>query len=164
MLKFYCAECGAEYVDPKEPNYADLCPRCRIVELGGEEFLADPVPLPDSNPKTAVGLTKPSLRAIPPAALLHLGRAMSNGEGKYGLFNWREHAVSSSVYYDAAMRHLLAWWDGENEAADSGVHHLAHVMACCAIVLDAHASGKLNDNRGLPGAFPELVEGYTRST
>lgn len=135
-----------------------------VCESCGSVFDADERQAPDTNPKTAVGLTKPSLRAIPPAALLHLGRAMSNGEGKYGLFNWREHTVSSSVYYDAAMRHLLAWWDGENEAADSGVHHLAHVMACCAIVLDAHASGKLNDDRGPPGAFPELVECYTRST
>lgn len=146
----YCPACKKRYAG----EWGEKGPACDCNERAA----------PDTNPKTAVGLTKPSLRAIPPAALLHLGRAMSNGEGKYGLFNWREHAVSSSVYYDAAMRHLLAWWDGENEAADSGVHHLAHVMACCAIVLDAHASGKLNDNRGLPGAFPELVEGYTRST
>lgn len=151
-MQAVCESCGSVF-DADEMGG----PECR--EVAEIERQA-----PDSNPKTAVGLTKPSLRAIPPAALLHLGRAMSNGEGKYGLFNWREHAVSSSVYYDAAMRHLLAWWDGENEAADSGVHHLAHVMACCAIVLDAHASGKLNDNRGLPGAFPELVECYTRST
>lgn len=128
--------------------------------------MTDPIQtaLPDSNPKTAAGRAKPPLRAIPPAALLHLGKAMADGEIKYGLFNWREHAVSGSVYYDAAMRHLLAWWDGEDVAPDSGVHHLAHVMACCAIVLDAAASGKLNDDRGLPGGFPQLVDGPARDS
>lgn len=118
---------------------------------------------PDDNPKTVIGLTKPPLHAIPPVALLHLGGAMSDGERKYGLMNWREKTVSSSVYYDAALRHLLAWWDGENKASDSGIHHLGHVMACCAILLDAASTGKLNDNRPTPGKFAETVHDMTKS-
>jgi hypothetical protein len=117
---------------------------------------------PDTNPKTRVGLTKPSLRGIPSSALLHLGGAMHDGIAKYGQFNWREHAVSASVYEDAMWRHLLAWRDGENLAADSGRHHLAHVMACCAILLDADAMGKLNDDRGLPGNAPEIIAAWTK--
>ncbi len=114
--------------------------------------------LPDNNPKTAVGRAKPPLHAIPPTALLHLGLAMEDGEHKYGLFNWRDRDVSSSVYYDAALRHLMAWWDGEQVATDSKVHHLGHVMACCAILLDAEATGNLNDDRGLAGRFSLIVE------
>jgi hypothetical protein len=72
---------------------------------------------------------------------------MMNGEQKYGRMNWREHTVSSSVYYDAAMRHLMAWFDGETYAPDSGVHHLGHVMACCAILLDGESLAVLNDDR-----------------
>ena len=102
---------------------------------------------PDDNPKTAIGVTKPPLHAIPPVALLHLGAAMADGERKYGLTNWREKRVSCSTYYDAALRHLLAWWDGEDIASDSGVHHLAHVMACCAILIDAEAQDTRNDDR-----------------
>lgn len=113
---------------------------------------------PDNNPKTAFGRAKPPLHAIPPSALLHLGLAMENGEVKYGLFNWREHQVSSSVYYDAGLRHFLSWWDGENLAADSAVHHLGHVMACCAILIDAIETGKINDDRGHAGAFSAVVE------
>lgn len=113
---------------------------------------------PDDNPKTAYGAAKPPLHAIPPTALLHLGAAMENGETKYGLFNWREHNVSSTIYYDAALRHLMAWWDGEEVAEDSGVHHLGHVMACCAILLDATETGNLNDNRGAKGVFSQAVE------
>ena len=115
-------------------------------------------PYPDSNPKTVFGARKPPLHHIPPIALIQLGLAMENGADKYGLFNWREHKVSASVYYDAIMRHLLSFWDGESvdgdhETDDDGnplgscIHHLAHVMACCAILLDALHTGQLNDDR-----------------
>ena len=114
-----------------------------------------------ANPKTSIGLAKPSMSAVPPSAILHLGRAMSDGRRKYGLMNWRDTRVSSSVYYDAALRHLMAWWDGEDVASDSGVHHLGHAMACLAIVLDAEASGNLDDDRPISGKFSELVDRYT---
>lgn len=123
---------------------------------------ATPTAYPDDNPKTVIGLTKPSMSAVPPSCLLHLGRAMSDGKRKYGLMNWREKKVSTSVYYDAAMRHLMAFWDGEDCAEDSGVHHLGHVMACCALILDAASIGKLNDDRPIPGNYPALVKAFTK--
>jgi hypothetical protein len=89
---------------------------------------------------------------------------MSDGKAKYGPMNWREKRVTSSVYYNAAMRHLMAWWDGEDLAPDSGVHHLAHAMACLAIVLDAESVGKLNDDRPTPGNFGATVETLTVKT
>lgn len=117
---------------------------------------------PDSNPKTLVGITKPPLHAIPPSALLHLGLAMVNGERKYGPFNWRDDPVSFSVYYDAAMRHWLAAWDGEDVAPDSGVLHLGHAMACAAILIDAAACGTLNDDRPkVKGPTPVLIQALT---
>lgn len=118
-------------------------------------------PYPDDNPKTVLGTAKPGLSAVPPVGMLHLGRAMADGERKYGLMNYRDKSVSSNVYYNAAMRHLMAWWDGEQNAPDSGVHHLGHVMACCAILLDAEAHGSLNDNRPTPGTFAKLVAQFT---
>lgn len=83
---------------------------------------------------------------------------MEDGADKYGLTNWREHQVSASVYYNAAFRHLAAWWDGEENAVDSGVHHLGHVMACCAIILDAQYTNQLNDDRPeIPGPFSATI-------
>ncbi|AIT13313.1 endolysin; inhibits RNA polymerase [Ruegeria phage DSS3-P1] len=108
-------------------------------------------------------MAKPGIYAIPPTALLHCGAAMHNGCEKYGLTNWREHEVSASVYYNAAFRHLAAWWDGEREAEDSGVHHLGHVMACCAVLLDAEHMGKLRDDRpAIPGPFSFAVAEMTK--
>lgn len=111
----------------------------------------------DINPKTRLGIVKPSLSAVPATALFHLARAMMDGVEKYGIYNWREKDVPARIYIDAAMRHILSWADGEEVAEDSKVHHLAHAMACCAIVLDAYEHGALVDDRGLPGKSPEVL-------
>jgi hypothetical protein len=113
--------------------------------------------LPDTNPKSVVGRLKPAMHAIPPSAIIAMGQAMENGEGKYGLMNWRHQPVAVSVYYDAALRHLMTFWDGENVAPDSNVHHLAHVMACCAILLDAEITRNLVDDRPIAGPTAGLV-------
>lgn len=118
--------------------------------------------LPDTNPKSRYGVAKPSMNAIPPAALIELGAAMADGARKYGKFNWREHEVTTSVYEDAIWRHLLAYRDGQDFAPDSRIHHLGHVMACCAILLDAAESGKLIDDRGMPGPGADIIERRTK--
>lgn len=116
---------------------------------------------PDGNPKTAVGAAKLPLDLVPPIAMQHLAAAFKDGEAKYNPFNWREQQVSSTVYYAAAMRHLFAWFDGEDFADDSGVHHLAHAMACMAIVLDAESVGMLNDNRPTAGKAADMQKEFT---
>lgn len=119
--------------------------------------------LPDDNPKTALGVKKPGTDAIPPAAILELGQAMSNGAAKYGRFNWRDKSVTTSVYTNAIDRHALAFRDGEDLASDSGVHHLAHIMACCAILLDAIHTGKINDDRRRDGVAGIVIDRLTGS-
>ena len=118
-------------------------------------------PYPDGNPKTAVGAMKLPLDLVPPVAVQHLAAAFKDGATKYGPFNWRDQQVSSTVYYAAALRHLFAWFDGQDNAEDSGVHHLAHVMACCAIVLDAQSVGMLNDNRPTAGKAADMQKEFT---
>lgn len=112
---------------------------------------------PDDNPKTIHGTAKPGFAALPPVGLFHQGRVHEDGAAKYEKMNWRDDKVSASVYYNAMMRHLLAWWDGEENAADSGVHHLGHLMASANIILDAAAQGMLNDDRPTPGLFAQHV-------
>jgi len=102
---------------------------------------------PDDNPKTALGEAKTKLSDTPTVGIQEMGKVFTGGAAKYGRFNWRDHAVSATVYYDAAQRHLMAWFAGEDIDPESGISHLAHVMSCCNIVLDAKEHGKLNDNR-----------------
>ena len=116
-------------------------------EFEDAEILRLAAGYPDDNPKTALGEAKPKISDTPTIGIREMGRVFSMGAAKYGRFNWREHTVSSSVYYDAAWRHLSAWFEGEDIDIESGISHLAHVMACMNIILDAQAKGKLNDNR-----------------
>lgn len=116
--------------------------------------------LPDNNPKSAYGVKKPPLHLVPPSAKVELAAAMGDGARKYGPFNWRENSVAASVYKAAAERHLDAFWDGEDIDPASGAHHLGHAMACCAILLDALATGNLVDDRPLPGGAGEMHRAY----
>lgn len=110
---------------------------------------------PDTNPKTAFGFKKPPFHFTPPVAEMFLGLCLQNGASRYGLMNWRDDPISSSIYHDAIRRHLAAWLDGEDNAKDSGLPHLGHIMACCAILLDAASLDQLIDDRPLPGKFSE---------
>jgi hypothetical protein len=101
----------------------------------------------DNNKKTAAALGKPKLSSVPPVALYAMGAGMDNGADKYGRFNYRESSVTASVFYDALQRHLTAWYNGEDHAEDSGLHHLAHLLAGGAIVLDAISEGNFVDDR-----------------
>ena len=84
---------------------------------------------------------------LPAVAVLHASHAMMDGAGKYGAYNWREKPVLASIYADACLRHLAAWFDGEELAADSGVHHLGHAIGCLAILIDGQETGNLIDDR-----------------
>lgn len=106
---------------------------------------------PDDNPKTMYGEAKTKVSDTPTIGIQKMGRVFTGGAVKYGRFNWRDHTVSATVYYDAAMRHLMAWFNGEDTDPESGEPHLAHVMACCNILMDAGQCGKLNDNRATTG-------------
>jgi hypothetical protein len=100
-----------------------------------------------SNPKDIVGRLKPGLSNTPILPMFEIGKVMDNGAAKYGSYNWRSARISFSVYYNAALRHLARWWEGESLDTDSGYHHLAHVAANCIILLDAMACDRFDDDR-----------------
>ncbi|WP_051447580.1 dATP/dGTP diphosphohydrolase domain-containing protein [Rhizobium leguminosarum] len=151
-------------VPPQQPAVGWVPPAPLEVTAAPEAPLypAPAAGYPDGNPKTAIGLTKPSMSNLPATALIPMMQAFADGAKKYGRLNWREKGVTGSIYYDAAMRHLMAWWDGEDEADDSKVDHLGHAMACLAIIYDAKQHAKLNDDRFGSGAFSALVKAATK--
>lgn len=110
-----------------------------------------------TNPKDLLGVQKVSLTKLPAVAVYHGAHAMMDGARKYGPFNWRDNAVIAHIYVDAALRHLTAWFEGEEVASDSGVHHLGHALACCAILLDAQETGNLKDDRPKGGKGPAVL-------
>lgn len=115
------------------------------------------------NPKDLVGARKAPLALVPPALVIGAAEALANGAEKYGPFNWRDQPVQAVTYVEAAMRHLLAYLDGEDVATDSGIHHVKHAVAGLAILLDCMGLGTLVDNRPAAGPAPALLAEQDKS-
>jgi len=101
----------------------------------------------DNNPKTRMGNAKLPFHLLPVPAMIEQSLAHADGGFKYMPNNWHDEPISVSVYAGAILRHLIHFLMGENRADDSQVHHLGHIMACCAMVIDSQVRGTLNDNR-----------------
>lgn len=115
-----------------------------------------------TNPKDVIGRSKIDLSAWPSAATIHGSHALMDGRSKgYPAWNWRDAPVNASVYAAACERHLADWFNGQDNAEDSGVHHLGHALASLAIMVDAMEHGTLVDDRPAwrnPGVIPGLLE------
>lgn len=114
-----------------------------------------------TNPKDAVGSDKIPLHLWPTTATALGSMALLDGMLKYGRTNYRAIGVRSSIYYDATIRHMNAWFEGEDLDPDSGLDHLAHALACIAVLVDAKAAGKLNDDRVYPGDYRKFMTELT---
>ena len=110
-----------------------------------------------TNPKDLLGNKKVPMGAALPVAIAHESLAMLDGELKYGYRNWRSKPVVARIYIDAAKRHLNAWEEMEENAPDSGVHHLGHARACLGILLDAQADWQPYVDDREPGVFTKVT-------
>lgn len=121
---------------------------------------ADPTAKP-TNPKDVIGSNKLPFHLWPETASALGCLALLDGALKYGRSNFRSIGVRASIYYDACRRHINKWFEGQDVDEDSGLPHLAHALACLAIVVDAQAAGKLTDDRMHPGGYARLVDELT---
>lgn len=101
----------------------------------------------ETNPKDAVGIKKVPMSPVPAQVSMEIGLAMLEGARKYRRHNYRIAGVRMSVYYDAAMRHLMAWWEGEDLDPDSGLSHITKALASLVVLRDAMIQGKCQDDR-----------------
>ena len=101
----------------------------------------------DTNPKDAVGIAKVPLSVVSAPVLMEIGLGMMEGARKYRRHNYRIAGVRASVYYDAAMRHLMGWWEGEDIDPDSGLSHVSKALACLTVLRDSMILGNWKDDR-----------------
>lgn len=113
------------------------------------------------NPKDAIGSGKLPLHLWPNTATALGCLGLLDGMLKYGRANWRVAGVRASIYVDAAKRHLDKWFEGQDCDAESGLSHFAHALACLAILVDAQAAGKLNDDRMVAGGYLSMLDELT---
>lgn len=111
----------------------------------------------DTNPKDAVGVKKVPFSTIPAPVLAEVGLAMLEGARKYGRHNYRTAGVRASVYYDALLRHVTAWWEGEDIDPDSGLSHIVKAIACLVVLRDSMYRGNWQDDRP-----PAVEEGWQK--
>ena len=88
---------------------------------------------------------------LPFDALLVVVQVLRHGAATYGDRNW-ETGLDYSRCFSAAMRHLTAWWAGEDNDPETGLSHLAHAACCLLFLLAYRTRGTGHDNR--PGATP----------
>ncbi len=111
----------------------------------------------DSNPKDIVGTRKAPMSTVSAAVMAEVGVAMLEGALKYGRHNYRAVGVRASVYYDACMRHMFAWWDmGEDIDPASRLSHITKAIAGLMVLRDSMLQGNWVDDR--PPPCPEFYE------
>jgi hypothetical protein len=118
----------------------------------------------DTNPKDAAATTRLDLSLFPASARAYGALAMTEGDLKYGGYNYRTAGVQVSVYYAALNRHMDKFFNGEWADPKTRVPHLANALACVAVLIDAFEQGNVNDDRppvqdtsGLLAGMEELV-------
>ena len=107
------------------------------------------LPTPCGEPSaTTHDATKPRLSLVPHAPLQELNRVNEFGAAKYGDRNWMQ-GLPYSRWYDAAQRHLMAFWSGEDKDPESGLHHLAHAAFSLFALQWQQAEKPELDDRGV---------------
>lgn len=78
---------------------------------------------------------KPRPSLLPLGILYQVIAVLEFGAKKYAVDNWQHVPDARRRYYDAALRHIEAWWTGEQNDPESGQHHLAHAIACAMFLM-----------------------------
>lgn len=100
-----------------------------------------------TNPKDVIGIKKAPLSTLSCPVLYEMGLGMLEGARKYGRHNYRAMGVSATVYYDATLRHIMNWWEGENVDPDSGLNHITKALTALMVLRDSMLIGNWIDDR-----------------
>jgi hypothetical protein len=112
----------------------------------------------DSNPKDAIGIKKVPFSCVPANVIAEIALGLMEGARKYRRHNYRAVGVRASVYYDAALRHLMGWWEGEDIDKDSGMSHISKALSCLTVLRDAMMNEKWEDDRPPKNSNQEWVK------
>ncbi len=75
---------------------------------------------------------KEKLRFVPRLALVEIARVREYGNAKYGCPNgWRQ--CDADDFIEAAMRHIVKYFAGEEVDPESGLPHISHALTSLAL-------------------------------
>lgn len=81
-----------------------------------------------------------------PHALNGIAEVLQYGASKYELYNYKL-GCSAKESVDSGLRHLLAWYSGEETDPESGISHLHHAAFNFLRLAEEMESGIGVDNR-----------------
>lgn len=99
-------------------------------------------------------MLKPRIGLVPLRAMWEIGKVMTDGAKKYSEFNWKG-GLKYSRLYDAALRHIIQFIEGEDVDPESGLHHLGHAACCITMLLEMtmdrpDLDDRYKDNKTVP--------------
>ncbi len=80
---------------------------------------------------------------LPLDATREIVRVLMKGADKYTEGGWEHVEDARKRYYDALLRHVTAWYEGERNDPEWGLHHLAHAGCCVLFLLALSLRGKI---------------------
>lgn len=89
---------------------------------------------------------KVKIHLIPYFFLYAIAKVLMFGAKKYGAWNWSE-GFDWDRPFDALMRHLNAWWAGEDTDEETGYSHLWHAGCNIMFLIMHEHKGLGNDTR-----------------
>ncbi len=72
---------------------------------------------------------------FPVAGFMATSQALEFGTSKYGDYNWQQ-GIEYRRIYASTIRHMMAWYGGQDLDPESGLSHVAH--ASCNIQMLLH--------------------------
>lgn len=89
---------------------------------------------------------KPRYDLLSHPFLLGVSTVLTYGATKYDVHNWRGGIVYSRCF-SALMRHLWAWWWGEDNDPETGLSHLWHAGCCLMFLTEFEQTSRHLDDR-----------------
>lgn len=85
---------------------------------------------------------------LPAGTINEVVDVLEFGSAKYADDNWQKVDNARTRYYNAALRHIDSWWNGEVKDDETGKHHLAHAICCLMFLMWFDLSAHKNTEKG----------------
>jgi len=106
--------------------------RCDTCDLSWDTN--DPAPPPCRQEGVKRDQNKLPMHLLPPELLEGTAAVLDFGARKYSDRNW-ELGMAWHRPFSALMRHMWAWWRGEDLDPETGMSHLWHASCCIAFLM-----------------------------
>lgn len=102
---------------------------------------------------------------VPPYPLWETIKVFNQGgnNGKYPARSW-EKGMSWGKIFSALMRHAWKFWAGQSIDPDDNVHHLAHCIWCCMVLMEYEKTHLEYDDRSNNHTLLHLINSKWSAT